>query len=1036
MKLPLIHAAALVLFCQIGLAQNFEGEQVLSSSADGAWGVYSADIDGDGDMDAISASYRDHKVAWYENDGAGNFGTEQVISTTAYGARRVYSTDIDGDGDMDVLSASGWDDTIAWYENDGAGNFGTEQAVTTSADKAWDVYSADIDGDGDMDVLSASRDDNKVAWYENDGAGNFGSEQVISTTAYGACAVYSVDIDGDGDMDVLSASQDDNKIAWYENNGAGNFGTEQVISSNAVLAAYVYSEDLDGDGDMDALSASQGDDKIAWYENDGAGNFGTERIISTTADYVGTAYSADLDGDGDMDVLSTTGLGDEVAWYENDGAGNFGDALIIASDVEGAGSAYSADLDGDGDMDVLASSGHQDKIAWYENFSRQKFKLLASDGTVGDTFGASVAMSNNTAIIGAYYDENHGPATGAAYLFDTNNGTELFKLTASDGAFHDHFGISVDISGNTAIVGSYADDDNGLDSGAAYLFDIITGIQTAKLLPSDGDSGDNFGISVAISGNTAIVGAYRDEDNGSDSGSAYLFDITTANQLWKLLPDDGDGGDHFGLSVAIDGNTAIVGAQGDSDNGYASGSAYLFDITTGSQIAKLLPNDGALHEHFGCSVAIDSNSNRAIIGAYADDINGHESGSAYIFDTTTANQIVKLLPSDGAADDFFGLQVGINNNTVIVGARFDDDGGLNTGSAYIFNTDTGAELAKLRPFDRASDDNFAWASAISKVTSGPSVNWTAIIGARFDDDNGVDSGSAYLLDISDLIDCNDNGVDDYTDVTTSSSLDCNGDYIPDECQLGANDCNSNSIPDDCDAALGLDCNSNGYPDSCDIAWEWVTDCDGNGTPDSCESFTDCNANGVPDDCDVSSGSSSDCDSNGNPDECDLDCNANGFPDSCEIATNPSVDLNFNGIIDSCECLANSYCIASPNTVSATGAPISLDGLPSLSVNNMALRADSLRPNQFGVFFYGPVKQDPPVSFGDGYRCVGTFDLKRLNPPVATGTGTAQRALDMTAVPLNNIQAGDTRYFQFWYRDPGVIGAGYNLTDGLEITFCP
>ncbi len=248
------------------------------------------------------------------------------------------------------------------------------------------------------------------------------------------------------------------------------------------------------------------------------------------------------------------------------------------------------------------------------------------------------------------------------------------------------------------------------------------------------------------------------------------------------------------------------------------------------------------------------------------------------------------------------------------------------------------------------------------------------------------------------------------------SDDCDGNGLPDAYEIAdglVQDSNGNGIPDDCD-----DCNGNGTADVQDISSGTSTDCNGNATPDECD--PDCNSNGIPDECDAQD-----------------DCNSNGLLDHCEIHSDGSLDLNNNDILDSCECApAINYCTASPNSVSPTGAQISLLGVTSLTLNNMTLITEGLRPNQFGVYFYGPLKQDPPVSFGDGYRCVSTFDLKRLNPPVATGRGTAQRALDMTATPLNSIQAGDTRYFQFWYRDPGVIGAGYNLTDGLEITFCP
>ena len=166
-------------------------------------------------------------------------------------------------------------------------------------------------------------------------------------------------------------------------------------------------------------------------------------------------------------------------------------------------------------------------------------------------------------------------STAAAYA---DLGDQLFKLLPDDGAASDEFGRSVAISGATAIVGAYLDDDNGSQSGSAYLFDTTSGRQIAKLVADDGTAGDTFGISVGISGATAIVGAWRDDDNGGDSGSAYLFDTTTGRQIGKLLPNDGAADDRFGVSVAISGATAIVGAYFDDDNGTDSGSGYLFDV--------------------------------------------------------------------------------------------------------------------------------------------------------------------------------------------------------------------------------------------------------------------------------------------------------------------------------------------------------------------------------------------------------------------------------------------------------------------------
>ncbi|MCK4873234.1 MAG: FG-GAP repeat protein [Phycisphaerales bacterium] len=392
------------------------------------------------------------------------------------------------------------------------------------------------------------------------------------------------------------------------------------------------------------------------------------------------------------------------------------------------------------------------------------FKLLASDGVEGDWFGDAVAISGTTAIVGAYGDDDNGDWSGSAYLFDTTTGQQIAKLLANDGALYSYFGWSVAISGATAIVGAHEDDDNGSNSGSAYLFDIsdpANPAQIAKLLASDGAAGDRFGWSVAISGTIAIVGACYDDDHGGDSGSAYLFDTTAGQQIAKLLPSDGAGGDEFGYSVAISSTTAIIGAYRDDDNGWGSGSAYFFDTTTGQQIAKLLPSDGAANDYFGYFVAISDTT--AIVGAYRDDDNGADSGSAYLFDVTTGQQIAKLLPGDGAEGDYFGDPVAISGTAAVVGARYDADNGTGSGSAYLFDISDPAnptQIAKLLPSDGAVEDYFG-----SVAISGA----IAIVGAIGDDDNGTNSGSAYLFDAS---------------ITTPCPGDLDGDGDTDELDLG------------------------------------------------------------------------------------------------------------------------------------------------------------------------------------------------------------------------------------------------------------
>ena len=247
--------------------KNFTPHQI-PTYMDETYSVYAADVDGDGDMDVLSASWDEinfpssYEIAWYENDGEENF-TRHRIEHFVRRPHSVYSADVDGDGDMDVLSASRYDPKIAWYENDGNENF-TRHKITTSAFSCFSVSAVDIDSDGDMDVLSASFD-NKILWYENDGNENF-TQRLVTTNVNASQSVYAIDVDGDGDMDVLSASVSDDKIAWCENDGNENF-TLHTITTNADFAMSVYAIDVDGDGDMDLLSASFNDNKIAWYEN-------------------------------------------------------------------------------------------------------------------------------------------------------------------------------------------------------------------------------------------------------------------------------------------------------------------------------------------------------------------------------------------------------------------------------------------------------------------------------------------------------------------------------------------------------------------------------------------------------------------------------------------------------------------------------------------------------------------------------------------------------------------------------------------------
>ena len=179
------------------------------------------------------------------------------------------------------------------------------------------------------------------------------------------------------------------------------------------------------------------------------------------------------------------------------------------------------------------------------------------------------------------------------------------------------------------------------------------------------------------------MGAPWDDVNGSYSGSVYRFEIPSGRPLARLVPDDGEQGDYFGGSLAVSGSRILVGASGDDDNGVSSGSAYLFDRQTASQVAKLKPCDGSWGYGFGCAVALSDRL--AVIGSSGDDVHGSWSGSAYLFDSETGKELVKMTPSDGEYLGRFGSSLCIAGGQVMVGALGNTRSGITGGSAYVFD---------------------------------------------------------------------------------------------------------------------------------------------------------------------------------------------------------------------------------------------------------------------------------------------------------------------------------------------------------------
>eukprot|EP01046_Picozoa_sp_COSAG06_P018588 COSAG06_NODE_1299_length_9946_cov_11.715345_4_plen_659_part_01 len=418
-------------------------------------------------------------------------------------------------------------------------------------------------------------------------------------------------------------------------------------------------------------------------------------------------------------------------------------------------------------------------------------KLLASDAAARDFFGEAVSVSGTVIAVGAYKEDDAGRDAGAVYVYEQQldeTWLQTAKIIASDGRFTDYFGASVSVSGSVIVVGAYKDDDGGTSSGSAYVFEQQadgTWLQTTKIVASDASSGDMFGGAVSISGSVILVGAEHDDDAGTSSGSAYVFE-QHADGTWlevtKLAASDAAPGDTFGASVSVSGTVLAVGANKHNSGGRAdAGAVYIFEKQTDgtwTESSKAEASDGLTDDWFGYSVSVSGNV--MVGGAWRHTT--ADSGAAYVFkksDDTWA-EVAKLEPADGAQAAFFGYSVSVSGTVVVAGAYKGDINGADSGQAYVFEEqDGGAWLGTtVTAFDGASGDYFGWSIAVS--------GQVMVAGANKDDDGGTSSGSAYVIECPTCVSCATFA--DVPSVAEGSCRECTGtgpaDCVEAVCNIG------------------------------------------------------------------------------------------------------------------------------------------------------------------------------------------------------------------------------------------------------------
>ena len=679
-----------------------------------------------------------------------------------------------------------------------------------------------------------------------------------------------------GDQFGISLDESQNNLvvgAYLKDANGSNSGGAYIIDITSLCNLNV--EICDGlDNDCDG-QVDEGFDQ----DSDGLADCFDPCPNNPTNDMDGDGYCPDVDCD-DNDATVFPGSPFLCDYSE--------DQIILASDGQhgSAGSAYGQSISANGNTLLVGAAGHDTPdhnagTAYFLNDNgsgwNETQQVTASDGGPHDSFGFSVAISNDFAIIGSHGDDNtaagtgapNGPNIGSAFIFgyDGSSWVEVAKLTASDGEDGDRFGYSVDISGGRAVVGARFNDQGGPSLlGAAYVYeyDGISWNEVAKLTASDAAAGDEFGINVAIDGDIIAIGSYEDDDDGSGSGSAYIYEYDGANwvETTKLTASDAAAGDWFGGHVEVSGNLIAASAIRDDDNGPNSGSVYLFEKTgsSWSEVQKLTASDGEVSDGFGFTSIVNST---ILIGApghptnprsgYVFKHNGSNwvetrilsasignpgynfgrsltmvgsnvlvgspgysgnTGAVYSFipdcteicddlDNDCDGQIdegfkfveTKINASDGAAGDKYGRRLSISGDIAVVGAFNNDQFGSNSGAAYVYERSGGVwtETAKLTASDAGPNDRFGSSTAISgnriivgamsivgggngaayvfekiagiwteiaKLTasdgalsdafgSGVGISGgKAIVGAMLDDDFGTETGAAYIFEES------------------------------------------------------------------------------------------------------------------------------------------------------------------------------------------------------------------------------------------------------------------------------------------------
>jgi|GEM_PF-1170803 len=729
-----------------------------------------------------SSGYRDAGSAYVFYNNAGTYDTLAILTPSDGLNNDEFGFSVSISGDVIVIGAPYKDNGVAYVFVKPAGGWEdmTETAILSSTNNSNDSeFGHTVSISGDVIVVGD--------WYST-----------VNTVGSGAVYVYEKPTEGWASMTQTAQLFPSDAIESQE------FGTSVSVDGSTIVVGAEYSEvasvatgaayvfEKPGAHWMDMTETA----KLTSTDGQADDLLGNSVAIDANTIIVG-AYVKDVTYNGAGVVYVFEKAGD--SWT----SATQNAKLNSSTPVENQGFGWLIDISDNtiliGSVDNMAFVFEMPEAGWSD--MTETAVLTASDGGLNTGFAESLAIANDLIVIGAPYYEKKDPSEGAAYLYEkplsgwiTANESEMLfpraytmldgieagKVVAIDGniavigsnglaevlAFNgdtweklgdlmpatedDYFGIHLAIDHDVIVVGTSS------NVSKAYVFEKpsdgwTTMTQTAILSSTDWSTADYFGQALDISGTTIIVGAAGDDDNGSSSGSAYVYEMPFSGwidmtETAKLTASDGAVSQYFGKSVSISDDVILIGARGDLSD---RGAAYVFVKPTdgwvnSTQTAKLVASDRVGGDQFGISV--DISGEYALIGAYTNDpASIQNAGAAYVFEKpisgwVNSTETIKLVADDAAAYDLFGYSVSIDGQNAVIGAYQDDDNGSSSGSAYLFNRSTGTwlESGKIAASNGAVNDVFGYSVAISQ-------NYI-LIGAKLADYlEFQDAGFAYLF---------------------------------------------------------------------------------------------------------------------------------------------------------------------------------------------------------------------------------------------------------------------------------------------------